>query len=714
MEAGRQLHLRFWTSNRLPVYFQSERAECGLACLAMIAGYWGHRVDLLTLRRRLSISLKGANLAGLIGMAQGLRLAARPVKVELDALRHLALPCVLHWDMNHFVVLQAVERGAVVVHDPAMGKRRLSMREVSRRFTGIALELKPDAGFEKRDEAPAISLSMLMGRVVGLRSSVLQLLALGCALQACTLLAPFFLQWVVDQALVAADRELISVLGIGFLLLVVLQSAIGAIRSWVTTTLATNLNFHWFSSVFAHLMRLPLSFFERRHLGDVVSRFGSIQAIQRSLTTQFVEGLLDGFLVLGTLAVMLAYSVELAVVATLAVVLYALLRWSVFDALRQATFEQIIHSAKQHSHLLESVRGVQTIRLFNGSEERRIGWMNLLADQMNAELRIARLSISHQTANNLLFGAERIVVIWLAALAVLDARFTAGMLFAFISYKDQFSQRMSALIDRLFEVGMLRLHAQRLADIVLARAEDHADPAGDAIARVAPTIELRNVSFRYADSEPDVIQDLSLHIPCGQCIAITGSSGCGKTTLIKLLLGLLEPTKGEILVNGVPIGRVGLANYRQLVGTVMQEDQLFAGSVADNISFFDPLPDPQRIRDCGRWAAIDEELCRMPMGYHTLVGDVGSGLSGGQTQRILLARALYRDPQILVMDEATSHLDVDNEQLINAAIRQFKLTRILVAHRPETIAMAQRVIQLQNGSVARDFEQTVPTVKLSG
>jgi ATP-binding cassette subfamily B protein RaxB len=714
MEAGRQLHLRFWTSNRLPVCFQSERAECGLACLAMIAGYWGHRVDLLTLRRRFSISLKGANLAGLIGMAQSLRLAARPVKVELDALRQLALPCVLHWDMNHFVVLQAVERGAVVIHDPAMGKRRLSMQEVSRRFTGIALELKPDTGFEKRDEAPAISLSMLMGRVVGLRSSVLQLLALGCALQACTLLAPFFLQWVVDQALVAADRELISVLGIGFLILVVLQSAIGAIRSWVTTTLATNLNFHWFSSVFAHLMRLPLSFFERRHLGDVVSRFGSIQAIQRSLTTQFVEGLLDGFLVLGTLAVMLAYSFELAVVATLAVVLYALLRWSIFDALRQATFEQIIHSAKQHSHLLESVRGVQTIRLFNGSEERRIGWMNLLADQMNAELRIARLSISHQTANSLLFGAERIVVIWLAALAVLDARFTAGMLFAFISYKDQFSQRMSALIDRLFEVGMLRLHAQRLADIVLAQAENHADSAGDAIARTAATIEFRNVSFRYADSEPHVIQDLSLHIPCGQCIAITGSSGCGKTTLIKLLLGLLEPTKGEILVNGTPIGRVGLANYRQLIGTVMQEDQLFSGSVADNISFFDPLPDPQRIRDCGRWAAIDEELCRMPMGYHTLVGDVGSGLSGGQTQRILLARALYRDPQILVMDEATSHLDVGNEQLINAAVRQFKLTRILVAHRPETIAMAQRVIQLQNGSVARDFEQTVPTVKLSG
>ncbi len=496
--------------------------------------------------------------------------------------------------------------------------------------------------------------------------------------------------------------------GLGFLLLVVVQTAIGAVRSWVTTSLATNLNFQWLGNAFAHLMKLPLPYFEKRHLGDIVSRFGSIQTIQKSLTTQFVEGIIDGLLVIGTLVVMLLYSPSLTAVAGVAVALYALLRWAIFRSLREASAEQIIHAAKQQTHFLESARGVQSIRLFGRSDERRIGWMNTLADQFNAELRIAKLSISYQTANSLLFGAERIIVVWLAALAVLDTRFSVGMLFAFLSYKDQFSQRVAALIDKLFEIRMLRLHGERVADIVLTDAEEDALDAEIDPERIDPTIECRGVAFRYADGEPYVIKDLDLVVPAGQCLAITGASGCGKTTLVKLLLGLIEPTEGEILVGGVKLAHLGLTNYRQLVGTVMQDDQLFAGSVADNIAFFDPAPDQTRIETCAKMAAIHQEITAMPMAYNTLVGDIGSGLSGGQKQRILLARALYRNPRLLVLDEATSHLDVWNEQLVNSAIKQIDLTRILVAHRPETIAMAQRVVVLEGGRIVRDLEQSPP------
>jgi ATP-binding cassette subfamily B protein RaxB len=388
-----------------------------------------------------------------------------------------------------------------------------------------------------------------------------------------------------------------------------------------------------------------------------------------------------------------------------AVGLYALMRWSIFRALRDASAEQIIHAAKQQTHFLESARGVQGVRLFDRAEERRIGWMNILADQFNAELRIARLSISYHTANTLLFSAERVVVIWLAALAVLDAKFSVGMLFAFISYKDQFSQRIAALIDKLFELRMLRLHGERVADIVMTDAEPDLQEAEIEPHNIVPSIEVRNVAFRYADAEPCVLKDLSLTIPAGQCIAITGASGCGKTTLVKLLLGLLEPTEGEILVGGVKLAHLGLSNYRQLVGTVMQDDQLFSGSIADNISFFDPTPGQDRIETCAQLAAIHHEVSAMPMAYNTLVGDIGSGLSGGQKQRILLARALYKNPRLLVLDEATSHLDIWNEQLVNAAIRQIQLTRILVAHRPETIAMAQRVVVLEQGRIVRDLEQ---------
>jgi ATP-binding cassette subfamily B protein RaxB len=408
-------------------------------------------------------------------------------------------------------------------------------------------------------------------------------------------------------------------------------------------------------------------------------------------------------LVLGALAVMLVYSAPLAAVAMLAVSLYGALRWALFRHIRDAMAEQMAHGARQQTHFLESVRGVQTIRLFDRAHERRIGWVNALADQFNAELRIARLTISYQGAQTLLFGTERVIVIWLAALAVLDGRFSVGMLFAFLAYKEQFSQRMAALFDKLCDLQMLRLHADRVADIVLTEPEQDAADVEIDPQRITPAIEVRGLAFRYAADEPWVLKDLDLDVPAGQCLAMTGASGCGKTTLIKLLLGLLTPTEGEIRVGGIPLNRLGLANYRRLLGTVMQEDQLFAGTIADNIAFFDPAPNVERIESCARAAAIHGEIGAMAMGYGTLVGDIGSALSGGQRQRVLLARALYREPRILMLDEATSHLDSSNEQLVNSAIRQIALTRIIVAHRSETIAMAQRVVVLDHGRIVRDF-----------
>jgi ATP-binding cassette subfamily B protein RaxB len=706
MPLFKKLALRYFERRHVPLLLQTEAAECGLACLAMISSYWGHQIDLANMRRRFSVSLKGATLKGLMTMASSLELRSRPLKLDLEHLPELQLPCVLHWDMNHFVLLKSVHAGGVVIHDPAVGERRMTTDVFSTHFTGIALELSPGQAFKKAEETLRFTLLSLMGRVVGLRRGLTQLLLLGVAMQICALVVPFYLQWIVDEALIAADRDLITVLGMGFLLLVITQTAIGAVRSWITTVLATHLNFQWLGNAFAHLMRLPLTYFEKRHLGDIVSRFGSIQTIQKSLTTQFVEGVIDGLLVLATGMVMLLYSPQLTAVAVAAVLLYALLRWSIFHASREATAEQIIHAAKQQTHFLESARGIQSVRLFGRSEERRVGWMNALADQFNADLRISKLSISYQTANSLLFNAERIVVIWLAALAVVDARFSVGMLFAFISYKDQFSQRISSLIDKFFEFRMLRVHGERVADIVLAEPEEEGQEAEIDLERISPDIQVRNLSFRYADGEPLVVKGLDLSIPAGQCIAIAGSSGCGKTTLVKLLMGLLEPTEGEILIGGTPLKRLGLQNYRRMVGTVMQDDHLFSGSIADNISFFDPVPDPARIVACAQQGAIHVEIAAMPMGYNTLVGDIGSGLSGGQKQRILLARALYKSPRLLVLDEGTSHLDIRNEQLVNAAIRRVSLTRILVAHRPETLAMAERVVVLEGGRIERDLNSS--------
>ncbi len=691
-----------WGSRPVPTILQTEAAECGLACLAMIASHHGHRTDLPTLRARFSLSLKGATLADLVRMAGALGLGARPLRAELDHLPTLALPCVLHWDLNHFVVLVAVKGGVATIHDPARGVRRLPLAEVSRHFTGVVLELSPGAGFEAKTERQQVGLRQLLGPVSGLRRSLTQIFVLALALEVFMLLAPFFLQWVVDGALLSADRDLLLTLVVGFGLLVLVQVATGALRSWAVLYLSSTLNLQWLGNVFAHLMRLPVAWFEKRHAGDVMSRFGAIQKIQQTLTTSFIEAVLDGLLVVVTLAMMWLYSGLLTAIALGAVAVYALLRWAFFRPLREATEEAIVHDAKRATHFLESLRGVQAIKLFNRQDERRARFMNLVVDAMNADIATRKLDLAFGVAQKLVFGLERIAVIGVGALLVMDNAFSVGMLFAFIAFKEQFATRVSGLIDKLVELKMLRLQGERLADIVLSAPEPQAE-ALHAGREIAPRLELDGVVFRYADTEPEVLSGCSLVIEPGEAVAIAGPSGCGKTTLLKLMLGIHAPQAGHIRVGGLPLAQLGLARWRAMIGTVMQDDQLFGGSIADNIAFFDVQADTAWIEECARLASVHDEIEALPMGYHTLIGDMGASLSGGQKQRILLARALYKRPQILFLDEATSALDVDRERLVNHAIRGLNITRVIVAHRPETIASAGRVIVLQGGRVAQDL-----------
>ena len=691
---------------RLPMLLQTEAAECGLACLAMVASHHGHRSDLPTLRQRFSLSLKGVTLADMVAMAGRLQLNARALRAELEHLPDLQLPCVLHWDLNHFVVLKQVRRGGVVIHDPARGVRRMPLAEVSRHFTGVVLELAPQPDFRRRTERQAVTLRQLLGRVTGLKRSLLQIFTLALALEAFLLLTPFFMQWVVDGVLVSADRDLLVTLGIGFGLLVLIQVGTGAIRSWAVLHLSSSLNLQWLGNVFSHLMRLPVGWFEKRHTGDVMSRFGAVQQIQQTLTTSFVEAVLDGLLVLVTLAMMLVYSGLLSGIAMAGVAVYAALRWAFFRPLRDATEEAIVHEAKRSSHFLESLRGVQSIKLFNRQEDRQARFMNLVVDAMNAGIATRKLDLMFGVLHKLVFGLERIGIVWVGALLVLDKSFSVGMLFAFIAYKEQFAQRMSALIDKVVEVKMLRLQGERLADIVLSEPE--AEPIGVRQAEGLPArLTLKDVSFSYSDVEPEVLRQLSLDIEPGESVAIVGPSGCGKTTLLKLMLGIHTPQQGAILVGGIPLQQLGLRAWRDMIGTVMQDDQLFAGSITDNISFFDAQADAGWVAQCARTARVHDEIEAMPMGYQTLVGDMGASLSGGQKQRILLARALYKRPSVLFLDEATSALDVEHEREVNHAIRALALTRIIVAHRPETIASAGRVVVIHEGRVAQDL-RSVP------
>jgi ATP-binding cassette subfamily B protein RaxB len=689
----------------LPIVLQTEAAECGLACLTMIAVFHGHRIDLATLRRRFPASLNGTTLAAIIDVAQRLDLATRPVRAELQHLKQLRRPCILHWEFKHFVVLKRATSRHLIVHDPASGERKLDIGRASACFTGVALELWPDKSFRPQHETRPIRIRDLIGRVSGLLPSLSQALVLAAVLEIFTLLSPLFLQWVVDHVLVSGNRDLLTTLALGFGLLVTVQHSVVALRAWVIVHFGTTLNVQWHARTFSHLLTLPMQYFEKRHIGDIISRFRSIDAIQGTLTTAFIEAVMDGTMAAVMLIVLFLYSPLLTWLCLGAVALYVASRWIGYRPLRRATEDRIVHAAKQESHFLETVRGIRSIKLFQRQHERRAGWLTLMVDQVNAGLRGEKLHLAFRAVHGLVFGLENVAVVWLGATLVLDGRFSVGMLIAFMAYKRQFSSRVGTLVDRLVEVKMLQVQGARLADIVLEPPETSQASgrlAMSANGALEPTVELCAVRFKYAEYDPYVLDGVDLRVESGESVAIVGPSGCGKTTLLNLLLGILQPSDGSIAIGGTDVAHLGIEAMRRTIGCVTQNDMLFAGSVSDNISFFDSRADQEWVEECARLAAVHNEIVRMPMAYNTLVGYMGSALSGGQQQRILLARALYKRPRLLVLDEATSHLDIKREIMVNASIRALAVTRILVAHRPQTAESADRIVTLEQGKIVNE------------
>jgi ATP-binding cassette subfamily B protein RaxB len=704
--------MKFFREQKLPMVFQTEAAECGLACLAMIAGYHGLRVDLPALRQRFSVSLRGATLNHIIRFASALDLTGRPLRVEMEDLPYLRTPCILHWKMEHFVVLKKATAKYVYLHDPSMGPRRLSYAEAGRYFTGVALELTPTPSFAPRDERSPLRLRDLIGRVVGLKRALAQIFVLAAALELFSIVSPLFLQLTVDKVLAAFDRDLLFTLGIGFMLLIGLQSFLSALRSWTTLYFGTSLKLQWYANLFSHLVRLPVSFFEKRYFGDILSRFESAEAIQRTLTNNFIEAVLDGLISIFVLAVMFLYSRKLALIVIVSVLLYVALRNFAYLPLRKSMEEQIMRLSKQQTCLIETLRGIRTIKVLGREDGRKTRWMNLLAETTNAQVATEKLTFLFKSANGLIFGLQSVAVVWFGATLVLDGRFSVGMLFAFVAYQEQFKARITNLVDRLYDFRMLSLQVQRLADVVLEKPESTIVEATGAELEDA-SIDIKNLFFRYSDTEPWLLQDVTFRIEPGECVAIVGPSGAGKSTLLKLMAGLLHPQSGDVVVNGHSVCKSRAAVLGN-VGFVLQDDSLFAGTIADNIAFASDVADMSRVEECARLACLDEEINAMHMGYNTLIGDMGSALSGGQQQRLLLARALYQRPSILILDEATSHLDVPTEQRIAAMLVELRMTRVFAAHRPDTIRIADRVIALSRSGKISEEPSSLRTEPANG
>lgn len=679
---------------RVPVIHQTETAECGLACLAMICGHFGKNIDLIYLRRKFNLSARGATLAGINGIAEQLGMATRALSLELDELRVLKTPCILHWDFSHFVVLVSVKRNRYVLHDPARGIRYISREEMSRYFTGVALEVWPGSEFQSETLQTRISLRSLINSIYGIKRTLAKIFCLSVVIEAINLLMPVGTQLVMDHAIPARDRGLLTLISAALMFFILLKAATSTLRAWSSLVMSTLINVQWQSGLFDHLLRLPLAFFERRKLGDIQSRFDSLDTLRATFTTSVIGFIMDSIMVVGVFVMMLLYGGYLTWIVLCFTTIYIFIRLVTYGNYRQISEECLVREARAASYFMETLYGIATVKIQGMVGIRGAHWLNMKIDAINSGIKLTRMDLLFGGINTFVTACDQIVILWLGAGLVIDNQMTIGMFVAFSSFRGQFSERVASLTSFLLQLRIMSLHNERIADIALHEKEEK-KPEIEIVAHMGPiSLETNGLSYRYDSQSAPIFSALSLSVAPGESVAITGASGAGKTTLMKVLCGLFEPDSGRVLINGIDIRQIGINNYHRMIACVMQDDRLFSGSIRENICGFAEEMDEEWMVECARASHIHDVIMNMPMGYETLIGELGEGLSGGQKQRIFIARALYRKPGILFMDEATSALDSESEHFVNVAIKNMNITRVIIAHRETTLRTVDRVISI--------------------
>ncbi|HCU0172094.1 TPA: peptidase domain-containing ABC transporter [Escherichia coli] len=679
---------------RVPVIHQTETAECGLACLAMICGHFGKNIDLIYLRRKFNLSARGATLAGINGIAEQLGMATRALSLELDELRVLKTPCILHWDFSHFVVLVSVKRNRYVLHDPARGIRYISREEMSRYFTGVALEVWPGSEFQSETLQTRISLRSLINSIYGIKRTLAKIFCLSVVIEAINLLMPVGTQLVMDHAIPAGDRGLLTLISAALMFFILLKAATSTLRAWSSLVMSTLINVQWQSGLFDHLLRLPLAFFERRKLGDIQSRFDSLNTLRATFTTSVIGFIMDSIMVVGVCVMMLLYGGYLTWIVLCFTTIYIFIRLVTYGNYRQISEECLVREARAASYFMETLYGIATVKIQGMVGIRGAHWLNMKIDAINSGIKLTRMDLLFGGINTFVTACDQIVILWLGAGLVIDNQMTIGMFVAFSSFRGQFSERVASLTSFLLQLRIMSLHNERIADIALHEKEEK-KPEIEIVADMGPiSLETNGLSYRYDSQSAPIFSALSLSVAPGESVAITGASGAGKTTLMKVLCGLFEPDSGRVLINGIDIRQIGINNYHRMIACVMQDDRLFSGSIRENICGFAEEMDEEWMVECARASHIHDVIMNMPMGYETLIGELGEGLSGGQKQRIFIARALYRKPGILFMDEATSALDSESEHFVNVAIKNMNITRVIIAHRETTLRTVDRVISI--------------------
>ena len=687
-------------TKRYPFFEQQSAADCGAACLVMVGRYWGKNLSINRLRDLANVSRSGASMRSLSAAAESLGFATRPVKASLDKFAQQSLPAIAHWQGRHYIVVYEITKKQVIVADPAIGQRQLTIKEFLAGWTGYALLLQPTTSLKKTQEANT-PFWQLFDLVKPHFQVLLEVFIASVLIQVFGLITPLFTQLLLDRVIVQGSILTLNTVGFGLLIFGLFRVAINGLRQYLLDHTANRISVALMVGFIKHTFGLPLSFFESRYVGDIVSRVQENQKIQRFLTGEALSIGLDLLTVFVYVGLMFWYSPPMALMTLAIVPPFVLLTFFATPFLRRISREVFTAGTLENSYLIQSLTGISSIRSMAIEQTVRWHWEELLNNLIKKNFSGQVISNQLQLISSTIQSLASTGLLWFGAWLVIQNQLTIGQLVAFNMLLGNIIQPFQRLIILWNQLQEVIVATERINDVLEAELEEDLEHnPRQFLPRLIGRIRFHNVTFRYhPESEINILENLSFEILPEQTVAVVGRSGSGKTTLSKLILGLYLATDGRVLIDNQDVTSISLHSLRSQIGVVDQDTFLFGGTIRENITIAHPEASLEEIVEAAQLAGADEFIKRMPMGYETQIGEGGGMLSGGQRQRLAIARALLGNPRLLILDEATSHLDAESERIIQNNLKKILQgrTSVIIAHRLSTVRHADLILVLDRG-----------------
>ena len=689
-----------YLTQHYPFFEQQSDSDCGVACLVMISRYWGKRFNVNQLRQIANVNREGSSLRGLITAAESIGFSPQAVKTDLPHLAKQNLPAIVHWQGNHYIVVYKITPKKVIVADPKIGRRILPWREFRANWTGYTLLLQPTALFEQIPEAQN-NLWKFFELLKPHRLVVIEILIASIMIQIFGLITPLFTQLLLDRVVVQHSSVSLIAIGLGLLIFGTFRVIMASLRQYLLFHTANRIELALVVGLINHTFRLPISYFNTRYVGDITSRIQENEKISRFLTGEALTTILDLLTVFIYVGLMLVYSWQMALITLGSITLLVILALVATPFLKRISREIFNAQAVEESYLIEALTGIETVKAMGTGRTVRWRWeelfnksieANLSGELISEKLSFATAMVGTYTSSGLL-----ILGIWL----VIQNQLTIGQLIAFNMLLGNVLTPFGRLIDLWDDFQEVVISVERIHDIIeVAPEEDNLSSPRPSLPQITGEIRFEQVSFRYnSNSETNVLENLSFTIQPAQTVALVGRSGSGKTTVAKLILGLYQPTRGKIFLDGYELSRISFDSWRQQVGVVDQNTFMFGGTIRENLTIAYPRATQREIEGACELAGARQFIEELPLQYETHIGEGGSMLSGGQRQRLAIARALLGNPRLLILDEATSSLDTESERIIqnnlNAILK--KQTTLVIAHRLSTVRNADLILVLDRG-----------------